>query len=66
MARDEIRDGGNRLVGWRQQQGDRIVGYDGLGRIKGSYEPRLNMTKDHLGRLVSRSDTLIALIMARS
>ncbi len=64
MARLEFRDSRNRLVGWRQQQGDHDVGYDGLGRIKGSYEPRTGVTKDTVGRIVSRSDTLVALILA--
>jgi len=65
MARQEFRDSLNRLVGWRQKQGTHDVGYDNLGRIKGFYEPGIDVTKDALGRLASRGDTLIALILVR-
>ncbi len=65
MARQEYRDSRNILVGWRQKQGDRDCGYDNLGRLKGSYEPRCDLTKDACGMMVSRGDTLLALILAR-
>ena len=65
MARQEFRDSMNRLIGWRQKQGSHDVGYDNLGRIRGYYEPINNMTKDRNGMLVSRCDTLGALILAR-
>ena len=65
MARQEYRDSRNILVGWRQKQGDHDVAYDNLGRIKGYYEPRFDQTKDIFGRVVSRGDTLVALIFQR-
>ena len=65
MARQEYRDNLNRLVGWRQKQGDHDAGYDNLGRIKGFYESRTDVTKTPTGSLFSRGDTLVALILAR-
>jgi len=65
MARIEFRDNFNRLVGWRQRQGDRDCGYDNLGRFRGCYERICDQTKDANGMLYSRGDTLVALIMRR-
>ena len=65
MARQEFRNHLNILVGWRQKQGDHDVGYDNLGRPKGYYEPRFDVTKNVSGMIVSRGDTLVALILAR-
>ena len=65
MARQEFRNHLNILVGWRQKQGDHDVGYDNLGRPKGYYEPRFDVTKNVKGMIVSRGDTLVALILAR-
>ena len=65
MARQEYRDNLNRLVGWRQKQGDHDAGYYNLGRIKGFYEARTDVTKNAVGMMVSRGDTLVALILSR-
>ncbi len=65
MARQEFRNQFNILVGYRQRQGDHDVGYTNLGQPVGSYEFRCDQTKDKFGRVVSRGDTLVALIMAR-
>ena len=65
MARQEFRNQFNKLMGWRQKQGDHDVGYDYLGRIKGYYEPRCDVTKDVFGQVVSRGDTLSSLIFTR-
>ena len=65
MARQEFRNHLNILVGWRQKQGDHDVGYDNLGRPKGYYEPRFDVTKNINGMIVSRGDTLVTLILAR-
>ena len=64
MSRQEFRNQYNKLIGWRQKQGDHDVGYDYLGRIKGYYEPRHDLTKDVVGRIVSRGDTLISFILS--
>ena len=65
MARQEFRNHLNILVCWRQKQGDHDVGYDNLGRPKGYYEPSFDVTKNFNGMIVSRGDTLVALILAR-
>ncbi len=65
MARIELRDNLNRLIGWRESSGDRIVAKDNLGRLKGWYEPRFDQTKDACGRMIGRGDMLAALIVAR-
>jgi len=65
MARQEFRDSMNRSIGWRQKQGPHDVGYDNLGRIWGYYEPINNITKHRNRMLVSRCNTLGALILAR-
>ena len=64
MARQELRDGFGRLLGWRQQSGSRIEGYDSGGRLKGWYEPRANETHDAGGRLIGRCDLLTTLILS--
>ena len=65
MARQEFRNQFNVLVGWRQKQGDHDVGYNNLGQPKGYYEPRFDVTKNVNGIIVSRGDTLVALILSR-
>ena len=63
MARQEYRNNLNILIGWRQKQGDHDVGYNHLGQPRGFYEPKFNVTKDLRGVIVSRGDTLAALIV---
>jgi hypothetical protein len=64
VARQDIRNAHNIVIGWRQKQGDNDVGYDRHGRPVGSYEPRFDQTKNRNGLVVSRGDTLVALILA--
>ena len=63
MARQEYRNNLNILIGWRQKLGDHDVGYNHLGQPRGFYEPKFNVTKDLRGVIVSRGDTLAALIV---
>ena len=63
-ARQDIRDRTGRLLGWRQENGNRIDGRDAGGMLRGWYDPRQNETKDACGRLVGKSDILAALIVA--
>ncbi len=62
MARQELRDFSGRLVGWREQSGNRIEGRDYGGRLKGWYSPSEGATRDYTGRFVGRGDLLTSLI----
>ena len=63
-VRQEVRDRSNRLLGWRQENGNRIEGRDAGGMLRGWYDPRQNETRDACGRLVGKGDILAALIVA--
>jgi len=65
MTRQEFRDATGRLLGWRQQCGVRVEGYDAGGRLRGWYHPAQNETRDAGGRLVGRCDMLVTLITSR-
>lgn len=64
MARQDIRDRTGRLLGWRQESGNRIEGRNAGGMLRRWFDPRQNETRDASGRLVSKGDILAALIVA--
>jgi hypothetical protein len=60
---EEIRDARQRLVGIIRTQRDcTLEARDRSGRFLGSYSPRSRETRDAGGRLVSRGNTLAALV----
>ena len=62
---EEIRDPGHRLMGTIRTQRDCLLeAHDRSGRLLGRYSPRSRETRDAGGRLVSRGNTLPALIWA--
>jgi len=65
MERNYIKDNCNRILGWSIDNGSVVSGFDHLGKLKGSFDKRFKTTMDVCGRVVSRGDTLVALILAR-
>lgn len=63
LADQEIRDRSNRLLGKIRQVGTRFEARDPQGRLKGTYDPRDNMTRDPQNRAVAKGNVLSALIM---
>jgi hypothetical protein len=64
MSDQEIRDRTGRLLGKiRQISGGRLEGRDSLGRLKGTYDPRTNQTRDSIGRLVANGNVLSNVIL---
>jgi hypothetical protein len=57
MKRD-IRDNIGRLIGTISERAGRYEARDAGGRLKGTYDPRRDETRDAVGRLLSRGDTL--------
>lgn len=64
-ADQEIRDRNNRLLGTIRQVGTRFEARDPQGRLKGTYDPKMNVTRDPVYRVVGKGNLLSALIMQR-
>lgn len=63
MADQELRDRGGKLLGRIKQVGNgRFEGRDAGGRLKGTYDPKTNETRDPGGRLVGKGNMLSTLI----
>lgn len=62
-ADQEIRDRNNRLLGTIRQVGTRFEARDPQGRLKGTYDPKMNVTRDPVYRVVGKGNLLSALIM---
>lgn len=54
---------GKKLGEIRAAAGGRREARDRFGRLLGSYDPRTNETRDRYGRLITKGNTLAALIM---
>jgi hypothetical protein len=65
MARQELRDRYGRLIGIRQEQGQRVEGRDASGQLRGWYDVNNNQTRDAGGMLVGTGDFLSSLITSR-
>jgi hypothetical protein len=64
MTRQELRDRNGRLVGTIKQVGARLEGRDAHSRLKGTYDPKTNETRDAHGRVVGKGNLLANLISA--
>ena len=63
MATEDLRDSGGRLLGRIETRSDgKQDGRDESGRLKGTYDPHSNETRDASGRLVAKGNMLSSLI----
>ena len=63
MANQELRDKNYRLLGTiKQLSSGKFEGRDADGRLRGTYDPRTNETRDPNFRLVGKGNLLSALI----
>jgi hypothetical protein len=63
QRRDEIRDRQGRLIGTIVQRRDGVrEARNRQWRLLGTYNPKSNETRDRVGELLTRGDTLSALI----
>lgn len=60
--RQEYRDRTGRLLGCREQRGDRVDCRDRTGSFVGSYYPARDETRDRFGSLIGRGDLLSSLL----
>lgn len=59
----ELRDRMNRLIGTISAKANgQFEGRDYMGRLKGTYDPQRDETRDVMGRLVGKGDHLASLI----
>ena len=59
-----IRDRRGRTLGTiRRTSNGRLEARDRLGRLLGVYGPKVNLTRDRLGRILNRGNTLSALVV---
>lgn len=65
MARQELRDRSNRLLGWYEQRGNRIEGFDAKNRRIGTYDTTRNETRDARNSFVGKGNLLATLIPPR-
>ena len=63
MARIELRNAHNIVIGWRQDAGDIIEARNKWGIAVGWYERKFDQTKGRNGRFIGRGDMLAALIV---
>ena len=64
MANEQVlRDKSNRILGKiRQLSNGKLEGRDASNRIKGTYDPRTNETRDASNRVVGKGNLLAVLI----
>lgn len=62
MSEEVIRNFNGQILGRLEDQGDKIVARDFLGKNLGSYSKSEDKTRDFYGRIVSNGNTLSALI----
>ena len=60
--RQEIKDNIGRILGTIEDRGNIIEAKDNIGRILGTYDKRTNETKDIMGRVMTRGNTLSSFI----
>ncbi len=64
MGDQELRDRSGKLLGRIHEKGDgKQEGRDPSGRLKGTYDPKSNETRDPSGSLVGRGNMLSSLIL---
>lgn len=54
----EIRDNSNRLIGRIRESGSKLQVYDAQNRLKGTYDPSSNETRDASNKLVGKGNLL--------
>lgn len=64
MAREEIRDFYGKILGYRCDEGQKIVARDFYGKILGYYDKRNNETRDFFGKKICNGDGTAGLIMS--
>jgi hypothetical protein len=65
MTDQVLRDKGGRLLGRISEKSDgRLEGRDHAGRLKGTYDPRTDQTRDQAGRLVGKGNLLSSVVVA--
>ncbi|MBI1824343.1 MAG: hypothetical protein HYR80_09565 [Nitrospirae bacterium] len=62
MADQDLRDNAGRLIGKIRMTGIKYEGRDAAGRLKGTYDPKSNDTRDASGKLFGKGNLLSALI----
>jgi hypothetical protein len=66
QKRDEIRDRQGRLIGTIVTRRDGVrEARDRQWRLLGTFNPKSNETRDRLGKLLTRGDTLSALLVSQ-
>lgn len=60
-----LRDKNGRMLGKVKQRSDgRLEGRDATGRLRGTYDPKLDKTRDHTGRIIGSGNLLATLIVS--
>lgn len=61
--KQQLRDSNNRPIGTiTTTSNGKLEGRDANGRLKGSYDPKTNQTRDSNGRVVGKGNVLAALV----
>ena len=61
--KQQLRDSNNRPIGTiTGMSGGKLEGRDANGRLKGTYDPKSDQTRDSNGRVVGRGNVLAAVI----
>lgn len=65
MADQELRDRSGKLIGKiKTTSSGKLEGRDATGKLKGSYDPKTDQTRDHTGRLIGKGNLLSSLIVS--
>jgi hypothetical protein len=63
MGDQELRDKGGKLLGRIKQRSDgKLEGRDAGGRLKGTYDPKVDQTRDPGGKLIGKGNLLAVLV----
>lgn len=60
--KQQLRDSNNRPIGTITTTSGKLEGRDANGRLKGTYDPKTDQTRDSNGRVVGRGNMLAALV----
>lgn len=64
MAKEAIKEFSGKILGYLEDQGDRIVATDFYGRKLGYYDKRRNVTCDFYGRIVCQGNGASGLVLS--